>query len=187
MAPLVLALGGCAASVPSPSTLSSGLPVEVLHVGRTACPGSLAQIAQAIEDDATVDLLEGLQTTYEGDPGFLAVVWDGTRAVIVVETGWLPAWQTRLGPLRIAVAPSCINPALLAAIHTALPRIAAHSGGGIMAGYNVVDDAINVMGVEPDDLLAALDEVHPDARNAAVAAIADGTLRIDPRSAGGFR
>jgi hypothetical protein len=56
-----------------------------------------------------------------------------------------------------------------------------------MAGYNGVDDAITVMGVEPDDLLAALDEVGPDARDAAVAAIADGTLRIDPRSAGDFR
>jgi hypothetical protein len=180
---LVFVLVGCDGSGPALPTRSAGQADGGVPVGRTVCPGSVKQ-ALRIDDDATADLVEGLQTRYEGDLGFLAVVWDGRNAVIVVEAARLLAWEARMASRGITVAPSCINPALLAAIQAALPQVAARAGGGIMAGYNGVDDAITVMGVEPDDLLAALDEVGPDARDAAVATIADGTLRIDPRSAG---
>ncbi|MHB8892496.1 MAG: hypothetical protein ACYC65_10685 [Candidatus Limnocylindrales bacterium] len=136
---------------------------------------------------SAADALEQLQGTYENGPGFLGVVWDGHQGVIVVEAGQLLAWQARMGPLGIAVARSCVDPALLATVKAVLPRISEQQDGIMSAGYNVLDDAISVSGIDAEVLLAAMDEIRPGARSAALAAIADGTLRIDPAKISGGR
>jgi hypothetical protein len=145
---------------------------------RTACAGGVPEVATNL-DGAPADSLEQLQGTYENDQGFLALVWDGRKSIVIVETAQLLAWQTRLAPLRIAVARSCINPALLATVKAALARIKVPEGQSTGSGYDGLADAIFVLGVDPEVLLATMDAIRPGARAEAVAAIADGTLRID--------
>ena len=164
--------GGNAPSTGGPS--ASGVRLG----GRTACDGGVPQVASNLKGPV-VDALEQLQETYGDDPGFLAVVWDGRRSVIVVTTGQLLAWQARLAPLGIAVARSCVDPALLAIAKAALPGIKVPEGAIASVGYDGLADAISVLGVEPEQLFAAMEAVQPGARSAAIAAVADGTLRID--------
>lgn len=132
-------------------------------------------------DGGAADALEDLQGTYENEPGFLGVVHDGVKPVVVVDAGRLAEWRARVAPRGIAIAPSCVDTRLLAAVLAALPRIDTPENRAISAGYDVLDDAITVRGVERDDLIAALDEVLPDSETTVVEAIAAGTLRIDPR------
>lgn len=106
---------------------------------------------------------------------------DGATPVLVVDIGRLGEWQARLAQNGIPVAPSCVDTRLLAAVHAVLPQIARLQGGGMLAAYNALDDAIVVRGVDRDVLIAALIEVVPDAERAVLDAIAAGTLRIDPR------
>jgi hypothetical protein len=152
--------------------------------GRTVCPGAVVDATGQIPADS-VDVLVRLQETYENDPGFLAVVWDGRRPVIVVDRAQVQVWASRLAGEGTAVAPSCIDPTLLALVYEALPRINVPGESG--AGYDALDDAIFVTGVDTDVLLTALDAVRPGVRVAALAAIADGTLRIDPAQGPGGR
>jgi hypothetical protein len=128
---------------------------------------------------APADSLEQLGATYENDPGFLAVVWDGQRSIVVVETAQLLAWQARLAPLGIVVARSCVDPALLRTVEAALPLVNVPEGVITSVGYDGLADAISVSGVDPEPLLAAMDAILPGARSEAVAAIANGSLRID--------
>jgi hypothetical protein len=134
---------------------------------------------------AASDVMEGLQTSYEDDPGFLAVVWDNREPVVVVARAELGAWQTRLAPLKTAVAPSCIDPTLLALVHEVLPRLS--DQGFRSAGYNGIEDAIFVSGVDTDALLTELDALQPGAKGLALAAIADGTLRVTSAEGSGSR
>jgi hypothetical protein len=113
------------------------------------------------------------------------VVWDNRQPVIVVARGDLAAWQALLAPLKTAVAPSCIDQTLLALVHQALPRMP--NQGVWSGGYNAVDDAIFVSGVDADALLAELERLRPGAKAAARAAIADGTLRISSADGPGSR
>lgn len=145
--------------------------------GRTVCPGAILDATGQIPA-GSVDVMERLQETYETDPGFLAVVWDGRTPVIVVDRAHVHDWTLRLAAEGIAVAPSCIDPTLLALVHEALPRINAPGTRG--GGYDALDDAIFVTGVDTEVLLTALDALQPGVRVAALAAITDGTLRINP-------
>lgn len=152
--------------------------------GRTVCPGAVVGATNQIPADS-VEVLVRLQETYENNPGFLAVVWDGRRPVVVVDRAQVQDWASRLAAESIAVAPSCIDPTLLALVYEALPRINVSGEHG--GGYDALDDAIFVTGVETEVLLTALDAVQPGVRVAALAAIADGTLRIDPDQGPGGR
>jgi hypothetical protein len=183
---LVALVSACGAPAPSVPDAGVEAPAVLPRVGRSVCPGSVTQVGRDL-GGAAADSLERLQGTYENDPGFLAVVWDGRRGVIVVESAQLIAWQARVAPLGIAVARSCVDPALLATVHAALPRIPVPGGGIISAGYDGLDDAIFVLGVDTDVLVAAMDEVRPGVKPAALAAIADGTLRVSPQEISGGR
>ena len=155
------------------------------HMGRTVCPGSVPWVATNLRG-AAADALEQLQETYEQDPDFLAVVFDGTKPIVIVEAAALSAWQLRLAGRGITVAPSCVDPGLLAAVHDVLPTVAAPDVI-VSAGYNVLDDAIGVLGVDADTLVTAIEKLHAGSGGAARDAIANGTLRIDPRQVPGSR
>jgi hypothetical protein len=122
--------------------------------------------------------VEELQNRFEGSPGFLGVVHDGVRPVVIVEATVFGAWEQRLAPTEIAVTPSCVDGTLLAAVLAVLPDLH-RPGTGVLAGYDVLDDSIFVRGVEIGALITALKAVLPGAEQTAFGAIADGTLRID--------
>jgi hypothetical protein len=169
-------VAGCASPVATPSATARDATAP--RVGRSVCPGAVPWVATNLRG-TVADELERLQGTYQEDPGFLAVVFDGTKSVLIVETARLPEWQRRLAPGGVAVARSCVNPGLLAAVHAVLP-VVGPPDGIVSAGYNALDDSIDVMGVDADTLVAALDAHAAGGGSAALAAIADGTLRIDP-------
>jgi hypothetical protein len=150
------------------------------HVGRSVCPGAVPWVATNLRG-APADALEQLQGTYEQDPGFLAVVFDGTKPIVIVEAARLAEWQLRLAPHGVAAARSCVDPALLAAVHAVLPMVRPQAGMIITAGYDGLDDSIFVIGIDADTLVSTLDKQSPGTGSAALAAIADGTLRIDPQ------
>jgi hypothetical protein len=133
---------------------------------------------------AAADTLEQLQGTYEQDPGFLAVVFDGTKPIVIVERAALAGWQLRLAASGVAVAPSCVDPGLLAAVRAVVPTVAPPDGI-TSVGYNGLDDTIDVLGIDADTLVTALEKRQAGSGSAARDAIADGTLRIDPRKISG--
>jgi hypothetical protein len=127
---------------------------------------------------APADALEGLQGKYGELPGFLAVVFDGTQAIVVVEAGRLAEWRNALAPSGVPVAPSCIDVELLRAVQAAVPAMA--NGNGIVsAGYDGLADRIDVHGVDAEMVFRALDALGAGGADAARQAIAAGTLRID--------
>ena len=167
-------LGGCAmAPAPSPEPAASAVAAQ----GRSRCPGSVP-VVSGNHKGAAADTLEQLQGTYEERPGFRAVVFDGTKAIVVVDAASLPGWLAELTPKGIAVARSCVDPALLDAVMTAIPGLTPPDGGST-AGYNGLDDTIEVGGIGTVALLAALDEIAPTLGERARGAVAAGTLRID--------
>lgn len=166
-------LGGCAsAPTRSPEPATSAVAAQ----GRSRCPGSVSVVRGNLKG-AAADTLEQLQGTYEERPGFRAVVFDGTKAIVVVDAASLPGWLAELTPKGIAVAPSCVDPELLDAVMAAVPALAPPDGGST-AGYNALDDTIEVGGIGAVALLAALDEVAPALGERASDAVAAGTLRI---------
>jgi hypothetical protein len=174
---LIAACGSTATSTPTePASPSSEL---VTLEGRTICPGSLRWVGENLVGQPA-DVLEEVQAGFENEPGFLAVVYDGTRAVIVVDSGLLTDWQALLQATDIGVAPSCINTSLLEGVMAVL-QVVRPRGGGVSAGYDALDDTIKVNGVDANTLVSALDQWSPGTGAAATAAIVNGTLRIDPR------
>jgi hypothetical protein len=174
-------LVGCAtapAESPGPTAIAAATQ------GRSRCPGS-APVALTNLQGAAADTVERLQSTYEAKPGFLAVVFDGAKATVVVEAARLPEWLAELTPKGIAVAPSCVDPILLAAVKAALPGLA--PDGMVSAGYNGLDDAIEVVGTGEDALLPALDLQQAGMGDQARAAVAAGTLRINGDKISGTR
>jgi hypothetical protein len=167
-------LGGCAMA-PAPSSGPPGSAVAAQ--GRSRCLGSVPVVRGKLKG-AAADTLEQLQGTYEEKPGFRAVVFDGAQAIVVVDGASLPAWIAELTPKGIAVAPSCVDPLLLDAVMAAVPALTPPVGGST-AGYNALDDAIEVGGIGADALLAALDEVNPALGETARGAVGAGTLRIN--------
>jgi hypothetical protein len=131
-------------------------------------------------DGAAANVLEQLQGTYENEPGFLAVVNDGAKAIVVVDARMVDEWRTRMAPHDVAVAPSCIDPRLLAAVLAALPGIDRPPNATTSAGYDALEDAIVVRGVSRDNLVNALAEAGTGMQSAAIDAIAAATLRVDP-------
>ena len=162
-------------SLPAPAPSSST---------RSVCQGSVASVSNNLTG-APADQVEQLQGTYENDSGFMAVVFDGSKPVVIVDQSQLSSWQTRLKPKQIAVAPSCVDPRLVDAVQAVLPSLACsiNSAGGnyaISAGYNGLDDGIDVRGIDSDTLISAIAKSDPAMADASRAAIAAGTLRIDP-------
>lgn len=177
LAVVVGLLAGCGSAEPTspPETPTATAALS----GRSVCPGAVPWVGTNLTG-APADALEQLQGTYENDPGFLAVVFDGVKPIVVVDPSMLAEWQDWLAPSGVAVAPSCIDLALLAAVHAVLPAVRP-PGGSVMAGYNGLDDVIEVRGVDADTLVAAVEQWSPGSGSKALAAIASGTLRIDPR------
>jgi hypothetical protein len=167
-------LGGCAIA-PAPSTESAASAVAAQ--GRSRCPGSVPVVLGNLKG-AAADTLEQLQGTYEERLGFRAVVFDGTKAIVVVDAASLPGWIAELTPKGIAVAPSCVDPVLLDAVMATVPALTPPDGAST-AGYNGLDDTIDVGGIGADALLAALDEVNPALGETARGAVQAGTLRIN--------
>lgn len=176
----------CGAPALSPPDASAAVPPTAPIVGRSVCPGSVPQVGTNLQG-RDADTLERLGGTYQDEPGVLGVVWDGHQGVVVVEAGKLIAWQARLAPLGIAVARSCVDPTLLATVRAAFGRIPVPEGTMISGGYDALHDAISVGGVDTGVLLAAMEVVLPGTRPAALAAIANGTLRVDPQTIRGGR
>jgi hypothetical protein len=160
------------AAVPTPSATPMTQPT-----GRSVCPGAVPRV-ETILSGPIADTLEQLQGDYEQDAGFLAVVFDGTKPVVIVEAGRLGEWRTRLAPRGVAVAPSCIDPSLLAAVQAALLTI--QRVWIVSAGYDALDDCISVLGVDQATLVSTLEKQSPGTGSAALDAIAQGTLRINP-------
>jgi hypothetical protein len=181
---LAVLIASCGPSSAAPPASIGELAIPANGVGRTVCAGSVPDAAETVPA-AGAGVMERLQATYEGDPGFLAVVWDNRQPVIVVARGDLAAWQAQLAPLKTAVAPSCVDQTLFALVHEVLPRMP--NQGVISGGYNAVDDAIFVSGVDADALLAELDALQPGAKAVALTAIADGTLRLSSADSPGSR
>ena len=124
-------------------------------------------------------MLERLGTRYQADPGYLAVVFDGSKAVVIVESDMLSAWQTRLAPSGVAVARSCVDPGLIRAVDLALSKVVIPKGMIASGGYDALADVITVAGVDQDALVAAIGQISEADRQAAIRAIADGTLRVN--------
>lgn len=167
-------LGGCAiAPAPSPEPAASAVAAQ----GRSRCPGSVPVVRENLKG-AAADTLEQLQGTYEERPGFRAVVFNGTKAIVVVDAASLPGWLAELTPKGIAVARSCVDRALLDAVMAAIPALTPPDGGST-AGYNGLDDTIEVGGIGAVALLTALDEADLALGESARDAVASGTLRIN--------
>ena len=183
LAVVVSLLAGCGSAEPtSPTETPRATPALS---GRSVCPSSVPFVASNLTG-RPADVLERLQGTYENDPGFLAVVFDGTKPIVIVDSSVLAEWQDWLAPSGVAVAPSCVDSTLLAAVHAVLPAVRP-PGGGVMAGYDALDDAIGVRGVDAETLAAALEQWSPGMGGTALSAIAAGTLRIDPREVPSLR
>ncbi len=116
----------------------------------------------------------------------MAVVFDGSKPIVVVEPARLPDWLIELGPKGIAVAATCIDPTLLAAVQAVLPSVRPPDGI-VSGGYDALNDSIGVIGVDADTLLAAIDQQAAGMGASARAAIAAGTLRIDGNKVSGTR
>jgi ABC-type glycerol-3-phosphate transport system substrate-binding protein len=135
----VALLGGLLAGCAATATQSSGPTASAAAPqGRSRCAGSVPVVLTNLQG-AAANTLEQLQGTYEAKPGFLAVVFDGTKAVVVVEAARLPAWLADLTPNGIAVAPGCVDPALLDAVKAAVPALTPADGIS-SAGYNGLND-----------------------------------------------
>ena len=173
---LAAAAGACTTvGQPSAAPLPAGYP-PVERVGRSRCAGAVEAVLTGLTGEAA-DAVEELGGTVSDKPGYLAVVFDGSKPIVIVEAARLPGWQNELGPLGIAVAPSCIDPDLLAAVRAVLPTLVA--GDWIVgAGYDALADRISVMGVDADTLLDALDAHGAGMGPRARAAIEAGTLEI---------
>ena len=183
LAVVVSLLAGCGSAEPtSPTETPKATPALS---GRTVCPGAVRGVGTNLTG-APADALEWLQGTYENDAGFLAVVFDGTQPVVIVDSNQLAEWRARLAPSGVAVAPSCVDSTLLAAVHAVLPAVRP-PGGGVMAGYDALDDVIGVRGVDAETLAAAPEQWSPGMGGTALSAIAAGTLRIDPREVPSLR
>ena len=175
---LLAILWGCASGpAPSPSPSITPPPAS----GRSTCPGAVAVVETNLTG-GPADALERLGATYQGDPGYLAVVFDGRNAVVIVESDMLPAWQARLAPGGIAVARSCVQPGLVRAVEQAMSRVVVPKGMIVSSGYDGLADAVRVSGVDQDTLVAAIGQGSEAAREAAIQAIADGTLRVNPQA-----
>ena len=179
-------LGGLLAGCAAASGPSAGPPASAAQAqGRSRCAGS-APVALTNLQGAAADTVERLQGTYEGRLGFLAVVFDGAKPIVVVEAESLPAWLADLTPKGVSVAPSCVDPALLAAVKAAAPALTPPNGIS-SDGYHGLDDYIDVLGVGADALLAALDKQDPALGARARNAIASGTLRVNGDKVSGTR
>lgn len=164
-------LGSCRVSIGTPG--SPSMPASA----RSECPGSVP-VALSDLDGTSADTVERLQRTFEGRPGFLAVIFDGAMPIVVVEAQRLPEWQSEVGSSGITVAPSCVDPALLAAVLAVVPTLAPPDRV-TSAGYDAIRDAIRVVGLDGDTLLAALDKLDPAMSERARTAIGAGTLVIN--------
>ena len=102
------------------------------------------------------------------------------QAVVIVRSDMLPAWQARLAPTGVAVARSCVDPGLIGAVEQAMSKVVAPTGMIVSSGYDALADAIMVTGVDEDTLVAAIGQDSEAGRAAAIQAIADGTLRVNP-------
>ena|SRR5436190_13256806 len=175
---LFTAVLACCTSRPAapPSRSVSPQPAT----GRNVCSGAIA-VAETGLTGGPADTVELLQRTYQNDPGFLAVVFDGTKAVVVVESAMLSVWQARLAPSGVAVAPSCVDPTVIHAVDQAMSTLVVPSGMIASGGYDALADAITVLGIDQDTLIAAIGRVSDASRQAAIQALADGTLRVDPQ------
>lgn len=111
--------------------------------GRTVCPGSVRVVMTNLTG-AVATRLEQLQSTYEGAPGFEAVVFDGRQSIVVVDADALPLWQQHLAGLDLAVAPSCVDKRLTVAVRDLLPALAPRDGIASV-GYNGLEDAVEVL------------------------------------------
>jgi hypothetical protein len=171
---LVLLLGACA---PSPGAEAPETELDANHVGRTRCPGSVP-VAQTNLRGAAADSLEAVQGEHGLKPGFMAVIFDGTQPIVVVEAARVAEWENAMGGKRIAVAPSCVDPELLDAVMTVIPALPPPDGA-VTGGYNGLNDSIELQGVASDALLAALQRLLPGMEERAAAAMAAGTLRVD--------
>jgi len=166
-----LVLVGCATAASAPPGSSV--------VERSVCPGSLASVLTDLTG-AIADRLESLGASFEGQQGFLAVVYDGRRPVVIVAPAALGSWRSRLATEDIGVAPSCVDADLLATVLVAVPRVEHPTASITSAGYDAIRDAIFVFGVGEADLVAAVDAVSPGSGPAVTAAIADRTLLLAP-------
>ena len=161
-----------------PSRSGSASSADPASLARSVCPGSVPRVLTNLSG-ARADAVEQLQGRYGEKPGFLAVVFDGTQAIVVVESGQLAEWRAGLAPSGVSVAPSCIDVELLRGIHAAVPAMS--NGAGIVSGgYDGLADRIDVDGVAPETLFRALDALGPGGADAAREAIANGTLHLDP-------
>ena len=176
---IAFSLAGCGGSPPSGTDSGSSAAEGPTPSGRSLCLDSVREAQTNLQGQAA-DALEELQASNEGEPGFLAVVFDGQDLVIVVERALLNDWELRERPPGIRVAPSCVDPALLASVRHVVSGMEGVDGAILSAGYDALDDSIFVRGVSSADLLLALDELNTQAGRTARVAIADGTLRISP-------
>jgi hypothetical protein len=149
--------------------------------GRSLCPGAVPFVESNLTG-APADALERLGAMYQDDPGYLAVVFDGTKVAVIVESDMLSVWQARRAPSGVAVARSCVDPGLIRAVDQAMSKVAAPPGMIVSSGYDALADAIMVIGVDQDTLVAAIRQVSEAGGQAAIQAISDGTLRVDPRA-----
>ena len=88
--------------------------------------------------------------------------------------------ESRLALLGIAVAVSCVDLTLPASVDAAFADVRPKEGTIISAGYDGLNDAFTLRGIDPDELVRAIETATPCAGSFALAAIANGTFRIDP-------
>jgi hypothetical protein len=152
---------GCAAPADAIAEPTAEAWDRVLGVGRSNCADAVPSVLRRV-DGAAADAVEALQGAYEKGFGFMSVVHDGVGPVIVVDRAVLREWRAEMAPHSVAVAASCVDSRLVAAVLAALPRAERPMSGASSAGYDALDDAIVVRGIEAEHLLVALGEVAPE-------------------------
>ena len=129
------------------------------------------------------DQLEMLQAKYEEVDGFRAVVYDGARVSVVVAPEVTQTWRDQVDG-DILVAPSCVSTTLHDATRQAVNSLDVKPQGFWSVAYDALTDSMTVISTEPmPGLIAAIAARGASETNAAVAA---GTLRLIPASAGDF-
>ncbi len=174
----VLVAAACQMAVIPPSAPSTEALPDLPPAGRSLCADGVRNVIRRVEGGAAT-ALERLQAAYENTPGFIAVVHDGAKPIIVVDAALLSEWRARIAPSGVTVASTCVDRQLLATVKAALSEVRRPPNGTAAAGYDALDDAIVVEGVELGELLEALRQLTSSAETAALEAIAAGTLRLD--------
>jgi hypothetical protein len=150
---------------------------------RTVCEDSVGPVLTNVIGP-TADSMETLQSRYESDVGFRAVVHDSAGPVLVVDRERVQEWAERLSTAGVRVAPSCVPESVVGASREAVKELRVDRGEYVSSGYDALSDAFAITGTQHASLVrAALDAALEtlESRETSAHLEAEGIVRIRHR------